>query len=369
MWLHRSRDSSGLPLPAEVTVELGDRAYPVHIGQGAMERLPGVVHSIAPQLVVIITDTSVNELYGERIESALTETSTIIRLEVDAGENVKTLESASLLLRKLAELGVMRGDLIVSLGGGVVSDLAGFVASVYQRGMSVVHLPTTLLGQVDAAIGGKTGVNLPAGKNLIGTIHQPSAVIADTGLLSSLPAKGFISGVAEVIKYGLCYDEGLLSLLSQGPLEASSPWLDEIVTTCVQIKARVVAEDESDADARLVLNYGHTLGHAIEAATGYGAVMHGEAISAGMVFAAELAHSLEMLGEEAVGLHRELLERNGLPVTTAFDSEEVMRAMQMDKKRMVSQRWVLLHDIAKPVVRDDIDDGLVRACLGKVQSS
>jgi 3-dehydroquinate synthase len=295
------------------------------------------------------------------------------RIVVESGETSKSLEAAGSVLEELARRKLRRGDLLVALGGGMVGDLAGFVASIYQRGMPLVQAPTSLLAQVDAAVGGKTAVNLAAGKNLAGTFYQPVTVIADTATLQSLPEREFRSGLAEVAKYGFSLDPGLLEQI-EGSLEGISARdpdvLEAIVARCVAIKASIVAADERDVDdRRIVLNYGHTLAHALEALGSYREWLHGEAVAVGLVFAASLAGELGLLAAEDVERHRSLLVALGLPVTAAFDPAEIEGAWAMDKKYRGGVRWVLLKGLGNAFVTTKVGSRELSRALEAVRAA
>ncbi|HZB01603.1 MAG TPA: 3-dehydroquinate synthase family protein, partial [Actinomycetota bacterium] len=259
-----------------------------------------------------------------------------------------------------------RDDPILALGGGAVGDVGGFVASTYMRGVPFVQLPTTLTSQIDAAIGGKTAVNLPEGKNLVGTFAQPRAVLADLDVLKTLDERAYRSGLAEMAKYALTLDAGLLAMLEgdPAPVIARDPAvLEDVIARCVRAKAAAVAADERDAGARLVLNYGHTLGHALERLDAFAGRSHGEAIAVGMVFAARLGASR--------GAGRDLTARTlRLLASLGFESagdlpptEEILRALRMDKKFRVRVRFVLLEDVGRPTIADDVTDDEIRAVL------
>jgi 3-dehydroquinate synthase len=336
-----------------ITVLLGPRSYDVIVGQGLLDQAGSLLpETPGTRRVVILTDSGVGEIWGARAEAALKTRGEIVAVQVASGEASKVLAVAEQVMDRMVSEKVGRSDLLVTLGGGMVSDLGGFVASVYHRGIRVAHLPTSLLGQVDAAVGGKTGVNLGGGKNLAGTYHQPIAVIADTETLATLPEREFTSGLAEVIKCGLALEPSLLDLLEPAApaVAAREPEvLAELVAACVRIKAGVVAQDEFDQDRRAMLNYGHTLGHALEAESGFG-VLHGEAIAVGMVASAHLAADSGLLDEGEVRRHISLLERFRLPVTASFDPEAVLERILLDKKRRGEGRWVLLKGLGHPVV-------------------
>ena len=261
----------------------------------------------------------------------------------------------------------------MALGGGAVGDLAGFVAATYMRGLPFVQVPTTLTAQVDAAIGGKTAVNLPEGKNLVGAFHQPVAVLADVETLSTLPDRDLRSGLAEIAKYGLTLDLDLLERLERDPapiLAREPAILEEVVARCVRAKAGVVGEDERDAGRRLVLNYGHTLGHALERLDAFAGRTHGEAIATGMMFAARLSEARGLAPEGLSGRHARLLSSLGLdPVGSLPAADDVLGAMRMDKKYRGGVRFVLLEDVGRPVVVDSVPEDLVRTVLEDMQGA
>ncbi|MEX2586510.1 MAG: 3-dehydroquinate synthase [Actinomycetota bacterium] len=352
-----------------VEVSLGDRSYEVVVGAGLIDSVLEFVPGHRYSKVALVADEMAHGLYGKRLEAALAPLGPVYRLLVPSSEKAKSWEMAGQLLEGMARLKLRRDDLVMSFGGGVASDLGGFLASVYQRGTAVAHVSTTLLGQVDAAIGGKTGVNLPAGKNLVGTFYQPKVVVADVGTLSTLPVRQFRSGMAEVVKYGLCYEPRILSIVAEQMQEVEAYDLDlleELVALCAGIKAQVVSGDESDRSGRIMLNYGHTFGHALEVAGGYERWLHGEAISVGMMFAAHLALEMGLLDPPEVEEHRAAFERAGLPVRASFDPVQVAGAWAMDKKFLGGQRWVLLDGLQNPVVRSDVTPTHIDAAIDSV---
>jgi len=271
-------------------------------------------------------------------------------LKAPSGEPTKSLATAGRLSEELAELAAHRNDLVVAVGGGVITDLSGFVASTFNRGMPVVHVPTTLLAQVDAAIGGKTAVNLPQGKNLVGTFHQPRLVLCDVAVLETLPLAELRAGMAEVAKYGFISDPELLEVLESkaGDLLHWEPHLlADVVARSVEIKAEVVSADERELGGRAVLNYGHTFAHAIEHAAGYEGIRHGEAVALGMMAAAHLARGLGRIGEGVVATHRRVLHALELPVTASLDYDTLHEAWLRDKKYQGGVRFVLLGDLGR----------------------
>lgn len=353
-----------------IKVDLNERSYDVIVGAGILDKLG----SLLPQFpdvsaLAIVSDANVDRLYGDRVERALAGRGPIHRLVIAPGESSKSLQTAQSLLEEMSARLLHRRDPVVAVGGGVVGDLGGFVASVYQRGVPLVHVPTTLVAQVDAAVGGKTAVNLPASKNLAGTFYQPSAVIADVEVLATLPDEEFRSGLAEVAKYGLALDASFLDLfesLLSPVLARDTRVLERVVASCVEFKAGVVSRDEHDLGERTLLNYGHTFAHALEALSAYDKWLHGQAVSIGMVFAANLSHEVGLLDEEAVVRHKTLLTSVGLPVTVSVDPDGIMSRFAIDKKNLGGQRWVLLKSIGEAVVSSDVEDGAIRRALARM---
>lgn len=330
-----------------VPVDLGERSYDVHVGKGVRELLPEVIPAGAKR-VAVITQAAIPWSIDPGVEH--------IVLEVPDGEPAKSLTVVEDLCRRLAAWGCTRGDAIVAVGGGVVTDLAGFVAAVYHRGIRFVSVPTTLLAQIDAAIGGKTGVNLPEGKNLVGAFWQPSTVLCDTETLSTLPPREMRSGTGEVAKY---------HFLGAGRLDELD--LDDRVAACVRIKADVVAADEREGGRRAILNYGHTLAHAIETAGDY-RVPHGEAVAVGIAYAAEVARRLDRIDDARVDEHRRVLAAYDLPnrVPDDLDSELLLSLFARDKKAVDAVTFVLDGDNGvEPVV--GVDPAVLREALAAVR--
>jgi 3-dehydroquinate synthase len=351
-----------------VTVPVPRRAYEVAIGPGILgsagEHLPDLPGATT---AFVISDRAVADLYYEALAKALGDRGLAsVLLLVPLGEEAKSLRGYENLLRQLAGREAHRDDAILALGGGAVGDLAGFVASTYMRGLPFIQIPTTLTAQVDAAIGGKTAVNLPEGKNLVGTFAQPVAVLADLDALSTLDERDYRSGLAEVAKYALAVDDELLALLESDPapvIARDAVVMEDVVARCVAAKARVVAEDERDASARLVLNYGHTLGHALERLDAFRGRTHGEAVALGMVFAAALAERRGLAPGLSARTER-LLRSLGLePEGPLPAAEDVLRCLRLDKKYRGAVRFVLLEEIGRPVVVDDVSPGEVGSIL------
>ena len=312
-----------------VTVPLPQGGYPVHIRRGVLRGAGALLRPLGIRRWAVAADDTVAALYGGTLLDNLHAAGlTGELLTFPAGEEHKTPETWLTLCRQLAQRGFTRADGVLALGGGVTGDLAGFAAACYQRGMPLVQIPTTLLAQVDSAVGGKAAVDLPEGKNQLGAFYQPSLVIVDPDCLATLPERQLRSGMAEVIKYGFIRDIALLELL-----ETDAPEWTDIIARCLRVKAALVAADERDTGARRLLNFGHTFGHAYEAAGGYGAYTHGEAVAAGMV--AMLRWQLRRGDAVSEAYHRllALLERWGLPASLPVAAEELAGYMKQDKKR------------------------------------
>jgi 3-dehydroquinate synthase len=352
-----------------VTVPIPGRSYDVCVGLGIISQVGDLMPQIpGASTAFVVADRAVSSAWFEPLAKALEAAGLgAVHLSVPAGEEAKTLQVYEALLHQLATQEAHRDDLVVALGGGAVGDVAGFVASTYMRGVPFVQVPTTLLAQVDAAIGGKTAVNLPEGKNLAGTFFQPRAVIADVGTLATLPERDFRSGLAEVAKYGLTLDAQLLELLERDPAPVvgrDPATLEWIVTRCVAAKASTVAEDEHDSGRRLILNYGHTIGHALERLDGFAGRSHGEAVAVGMMFAARLAEARGITSKGLTSRISRLLTSLGLEVDGSLpDPGVIVAACRLDKKYRSGVRFVLLEDVGQPVVVDGVTDDEVRTVL------
>lgn len=331
-----------------INVNLGDRSYPISIGAGLLND-PAMFSSVHSRQVVVISNETVLPLYGEQVTATLNVAgaSSIATLSLPDGEKYKSLETFNTINTFLLERSYGRDVVIVALGGGVIGDVVGFAAACYHRGVDFIQVPTTLLSQVDSSVGGKTAVNHPLGKNMIGAFYQPKAVVIDTDVLNSLPEREFAAGVAEVIKYGIIADSAFFSWLEteMSALYALSPdALTYAIKRCCQIKADVVAEDEKESGVRALLNLGHTFGHAIEAEMGYGNWLHGEAVSAGTVLASETAHRHGLLSLENVNRITALLKNAQLPVKapTSMDYDAFIKHMMRDKKVLSGQLRLVL---------------------------
>ena len=356
------------------TVRTSARRYPVWVGWGVLDGLgQRVRRTMSPAAAYVITDDGAYR-HGRAAQVSLEQAGVPTHMfRMPSGEASKSLDTVRHVYTWLASRRAERRHLVVAVGGGVVGDLAGYVAATYLRGLPFVQAPTTLLAMMDAAVGGKTGVDLPEGKNLVGAFHQPQFVLADVGALATLPRRELASGWAEAIKHGLILDESLVQLF-EGERDAVLR-LDEraatgVVRRSVGIKADVVTRDERETlGVRVLLNYGHTIGHAIEAATGYTEYLHGEAVSIGMMGAGMISARLGMLSERDLQRQRDLLEAYGLPVSCGgVDTDAVLRAMASDKKTVGgSIRWVLLEATGRAVTRDDVPREVIRAALRSLE--
>jgi len=355
-----------------VTVPIPGKAYDVVIGTGVLaeagEHLPSLPGA---RRAFVMADRAVVDRCFRPLASGLAAGGLdVVLLTVPSGEEAKTLQVYGTLVHQLATQEAHRDDLVVALGGGATGDLAGFVASTYMRGVPFVQAPTTLLAQVDAAVGGKTAVNLPEGKNLVGTFAQPRLVLADVDALGSLEERIYRSGLAEVAKYALTLDTDLLEMLEADPrgvLARDPAALEWLVARCVSAKARTVAEDEHDAGSRLFLNYGHTLGHALERLEAFEGRTHGEAIALGMVFAARLSERRGTASPGLAGRTTRLLSSLGLEVDGPLPApDDLLVAFRMDKKFHDGVRFVLLSDVGDPLVVADVTDEELRATMDEM---
>jgi 3-dehydroquinate synthase len=361
-----------------VNVELGLRSYAIKIGPGLLRNLGRECARLKfGERCAIISDRNVAPRYAQQAQKTLAASGfDSVLVSVPAGEKAKSLAKVQACYDQLARHRLERKSFIVALGGGVVGDLAGFVAATYLRGIDFVQVPTTLLAQVDSSVGGKVGVNLKAGKNLVGAFYQPRLVLCDLDTLASLPAREYRSGLAEVIKYGIIYDAALFNRLEpELPklLQRDFSTLAAIVARCCEIKAEVVGQDETESGLRAILNFGHTIGHALEAISHYGKYLHGEAISIGQVAAARLSSQLLGLAPKDVQRIATLLERAGLPTRVRLGSAQRRRfaaAMKLDKKVSAGEiKFVLAKRIGRVEFGQRVAHSLVeRALDGKLQS-
>ena len=350
-----------------IDVNLGSRSYPIFIGPGAMLLEDALEQVIPARDVLIVTNTTVGPLYSAGLTAALAPRR-CLEVSLPDGEVHKTLANVSRMLDVLIANRFARDSCVVALGGGVVGDMAGFAAACYQRGIPFVQVPTTLLAQVDSSVGGKTGVNHPGGKNLIGAFHQPSAVFADTNTLGTLPDRELRAGLAEVIKYGLIVDRGFFDWLEANAarlLGRDTEALTFAIRRSCEIKAEIVARDEREQGDRALLNLGHTFGHAIESATNYSTWLHGEAVGAGMLLAADMSQRLGWVTGDEVQRVEHVLRMFGLRTDVSeLTAGTLAEKMKIDKKVAAGRiRLVLLKGIGRSVVTGDYDDAALRETL------
>jgi 3-dehydroquinate synthase len=343
-----------------LTVQLGDRSYPIHIGAGLLERVELVIEKLPQKTAAVVTNTTVEPLHSRRFVAALAAHGVrVVPIILPDGESHKNWETLNRIFDLLIAGRCERKTTIIALGGGVIGDLAGFAAATYQRGVPFIQVPTTLLAHVDSAVGGKTAINHPLGKNMIGAFYQPRAVIIDTATLETLPGREFAAGVAEVIKYGAIRDEAFFGWLEEHieRVMARDPVaLGYAIERSCTNKAEVVGQDERETAQRALLNYGHTFGHAIETGVGYGAWLHGEAVAAGMVLAARLSRRLGLLGADDVARITALLRRARLPVAPPeLGTERYLELMAHDKKVEGGKlRFILLRRLGEGFLASDV---------------
>jgi 3-dehydroquinate synthase len=352
-----------MPDTRSITVELGERSYPIVIGSGLLGGGFDLSAYVGGPDCLVVTNETVEPLYLEALAANFAGKQ-LRAISLPDGEAYKTLETVEDILDTLIEGGASRDTTVVALGGGVVGDIAGFAAACYMRGVDFIQVPTTLLAQVDSSVGGKTGVNHASGKNLIGAFHQPRAVLIDTDTLRTLPDRELKAGLAEVIKYGAIVDADFFAWLEaniEALLARDTEALAAAIRRCCELKAQIVAEDERESGRRAILNFGHTFGHAIERCQGYGEWLHGEAVAAGMVMAAQLSASDAAVAER-IG---KLLERAGLPTRPpAIAAPDLLAAMGMDKKVQQKRlRFVLLRGLGEAFVTSDYDAARLDAVL------
>jgi shikimate kinase/3-dehydroquinate synthase len=357
----------------EVKVSLGERSYPILVGHGLLADCEPLVRLAAGRMVAVVTDANVAALHARPLADALrAQAAALIEVVLPAGEAHKTWDTLNRIFDALLAARFDRDALVVAVGGGVVGDMAGFAAAVYQRGIDFVQVPTTLLAQVDSSVGGKTGINHPLGKNMIGAFHQPRLVVIDVGTLATLPDRELSAGLAEVVKHGAIADADYFESVAAAlpALRAKSPAaLQAAVARSCEIKASVVERDEREGGLRAILNFGHTFGHAIEAGLGYGEWLHGEAVGAGMVMAADLSRRLGLVDDATARRVREVVEAAGLPVRgPAWPAARYVELMSVDKKaRQGTPRFVLLDGLGRATVRKVADAALadtLAACSG-----
>ena len=359
-----------MPVKHTLNVDLGDRSYPIYIGTGLLAESDLLTRHIQGKSALIVSNSTVAPLYLEPVESSLDAAALRHdKIILDDGEQYKTLDSVNRIIDILLRQRHDRRSTVIALGGGVIGDIGGFAASIYQRGVNFIQVPTTLLSQVDSSVGGKTGVNHALGKNMIGAFYQPQCVLADIDSLGTLPARELSAGLAEVIKYGLIYDADFFAWLEaniDGLVRVDPDLLAQAVLVSCEIKARVVEQDERESGIRAILNLGHTFGHAIETVMGYGNWLHGEAVAAGMMMAIDLSIREGLIDESIRQRSADLLRRAGLPVEPPDDIsvEQYLDVMAIDKKTLDGNiRLVLLRALGEAFISADYSADKLRQTL------
>ena len=347
------------------------KSLSIIVGDRIVNNLGDYLSFSAYSSLILLTDKTTEKLYGQQVLEALKAMGKkVLMLTFPAGERSKSLKQVERGYRFLIDNGVDRNALLCILGGGVVGDVGGYIASTYLRGIDYIQLPTTLLAQVDSSIGGKVGINFTSKKNMVGSFYQPKAVISDIAFLGSLPAQEIRNGMAEVIKYSLALDKELFDRVSnRGKREFSTSEMIEIIERCSYLKAKIVEADETDRSGlRAILNFGHTVGHAVEATTAFKRQRHGEAIAIGMIAASKISERLSMLSKETIQRIDEVLKQFGLPTRCPETSPpELMEAMQFDKKATHGEiKWVLLKEIGQGVTNCTVGDDVVTEVLAEV---
>ena len=352
------------------TLRAGGRDVPLLSGPGVLAELPSALSQTEFEgNLFVIADEHALDIHGAILQRVLGETPV---LRISGEEENKTLEAVSAVWDWLIEVGAQRRDALLAFGGGVVCDLVGFAAAAYLRGIGLINVPTTLLAQVDASVGGKTGVNHPRGKNLVGAFYQPLCVVADTSFLRTLSSRAFAAGMAEVAKMAMILDADMFAKLERVADELEPSAAEELapfVARSIELKAEIVERDERELGERMLLNYGHTVGHALEAWAGYGTLLHGEAVAVGMQAAALIGQRVGMLHAADARRQTQLLASLKLPQTWRADAEEIVSRLSVDKKRAgTKQRWVLAERVGAGRVRDDIPAEIVYEAVSSVTS-
>ncbi|MBF0134001.1 MAG: 3-dehydroquinate synthase [Magnetococcales bacterium] len=351
-------------------LDLGSRSYPIDFGTGIIDGIGERMKQLGMRgQTAVVTNAVVAPLFLERVKNSLETTGfPVLPILLPDGEVHKNFATLQIIFDRLLENRMERSTILIALGGGIIGDITGFAAASFLRGVNFIQIPTTLLAQVDSSVGGKTGINHPLGKNLIGAFYQPKLVCCDLGTLTTLPKREFVAGMAEVIKYGLIRDIDFFHFLADNleAIMALTPIpLQRVVQTCCAIKGEIVAADEHENDQRALLNFGHTFGHAIESLTGYDQLLHGEAVAMGMLMASDLSRRMGWLSDAEFETIENLLRQTGLPLTIPrFTTEAFLDAFSRDKKvRSGRPRFVLLKGVGHGVVTADIPEELLTRCL------
>ncbi|MCH9646367.1 MAG: 3-dehydroquinate synthase [Proteobacteria bacterium] len=350
-------------------LDLGEKSYPIYIGQALLSQADLLSKHITGKQVMIVTNTTVAPLYLAQVKSLLSSFH-VAEVQLPDGEQYKTLDTVNLIFDALLKNRFDRSCTLIALGGGVVGDMTGFAASSYQRGVNFIQIPTTLLSQVDSSVGGKTGVNHPLGKNMIGAFYQPQCVMIDVDTLDTLDDRQYAAGMAEVIKYGLLGNVNFLTFLQdniQSLMQRNKDLIIQSVYQSCADKANIVAQDELESGKRALLNLGHTFGHAIENTLGYGVFLHGEAISVGMLMAAKLSQLVGDLSHQEVDQVQDLLEKSNLPISVdgKIGASEFLSAMRVDKKVIDGNiRLILMKKLGEAYISDDYQKEQLEQVIG-----
>ncbi|MCC7210336.1 MAG: 3-dehydroquinate synthase [Candidatus Brocadia sp.] len=354
-----------------IRVNLSSQSYNISIDKGLLHRMGDIlVQEKSPCKTLLITDKNIERVYGGIVSESLSRKKFDVRLiALKPGEEQKTLNTACMLYDACFDHKLDRNSLIVALGGGVVGDISGFIAATFMRGIPFIQVPTSLLAQVDSSIGGKVAVNHPKGKNMIGSFYQPRAVFVDTDTLSTLPNVELVAGLVEVIKYGVIRDAGLFAFLENSLydiLQLNYAALVNIIATSCIIKANVVEQDEKETHLRAILNYGHTIGHAIETLTGYKKYRHGEAVAMGMLYATKIAIEMGLTSPSVLERQLSLIRRLGLPLHTGLPPDDMVKALYTDKKTIAGKlRFILPIKIGEVVISDQVTEEIIYHILEK----
>ncbi len=357
-----------------IRVNIKENPYPIHIEHGLLTKFPTLfVKQNQGQRWIIVTQPNLNKLYGQSLLKSLNEAGFDVEaLTIPVGEQAKTLAQIEILYQQLLDLHCDRSTVLIALGGGVVGDITGFVAATFMRGIQYIQVPTTLLAMIDSAIGGKTGVNLLQGKNLIGSIYQPQAVVVDPSLLDSLPIRERMSGFAEMLKYGLIRDRDFFVSLKDAEFNAridNAERLAETITISCEIKADIVSKDERELGLRRILNFGHTIGHALETYCGYDKLKHGEAVAYGILCSSWISFQKKMISVKEWGLIKTVIRRLPLPKLSTFVPQKILTIIHYDKKNHFGKlHFILLDRIGNAVVTDQVSDDDILLSLNQVKS-
>lgn len=351
-----------------IKINLGMRSYDIFIGKGILKEID--FRKFGANKYGIITDSNVRKLYGEDLKKFIQSQDLDVELfDFSLGESSKNWEMAGKIGRELIKKEFDKNSMIIALGGGVVGDLAGFIASFYERGIDYIQIPTTLLAQVDSSIGGKTGVNVPEGKNLFGSFYQPKVVFIDIEFLKTLPEEEIKNGLAEIIKYGVIQDSELFKYLEQNYPQRTDEFYLKIIKKSCDIKAKIVEQDEREEKLRKILNYGHTIGHAIETMEEYKGISHGEAIGLGMVYEGKISNKLGLLNAQDLRKQNQLIQAVGLPITYKGDPDDLIEIMKRDKKAGSGEIYFILPTKIGKVKQENgrvafpVDISFLKECL------